>query len=220
MNIIITGATGMVGAEVVRQAIDDPAIDRVSIITRRRVEMVHPKLQQYIHTDFMDYSSLPELFKESDACIWCLGISQSKVSRKQYYEITYSYTVAAAKAMIAANAGISFLFLSGEGADSRERSMIRFARVKGQAENALKELHFRKLFIFRPGGIRASAPPPHPDFFKRAEMLVVKTMSIVWPWSVVSTKELAQVMLKIAKEGYPDTIVNHRAIKKLSHAWK
>lgn len=206
----------MVGSEVVRQAIDDPSVSGISLVVRRDSGVDHPKIKQFILADFTDYSGLEDIFKQTDACIWCLGISQSRVSKSLYYEITYTYVVAAAKAMLAANPDITFVFLSGEGADSKERSLIRFARIKGKAENALIEMHLKKLFIFRPGGIAASTlTRSRQGFFKKSESIVVKIMQALFPWSVISTKDLALKMLRVVREGYGKTILSHRNIKNL-----
>src|SRR5436190_24183802 len=106
MKIIVTGATGLVGAEVIRQAILDNGITEINAIARKPLELNHQKLKTIIHKDFLDYSSLTELFKSCDACLWCLGISQSQVSKEEYHTITYSYAVEAAKAMLNANPSI------------------------------------------------------------------------------------------------------------------
>jgi len=36
----------------------------------------------------LSYSTPAELFKAQDACLWCLGISQSQVSKEAYHTIT------------------------------------------------------------------------------------------------------------------------------------
>src|SRR5690348_15422939 len=120
MKIIVTGATGTVGSEVVRQAITDKDVERIYIFTRRDAGFKDPKVTQIIHSDFLHYDTLEPIFREADACIWCLGISQSRVSKLDYFTITYEYAVEAAKTMLRVNPDMHFLFLSGEGADSSE----------------------------------------------------------------------------------------------------
>ncbi|MBL7699749.1 MAG: NAD(P)H-binding protein [Chitinophagaceae bacterium] len=215
MKIIVTGATGTVGSEVVRQAVLDDSIEQVTLLARNRSDLVHPKIRQIIHKDFLNYNGLEDVFRESDACIWCLGISQTRVSKQDYFIITYEYAVAAANAMLLANPQITFLFLSGEGADSTEKSRVRFARVKGQTENALKAMNFNKLIIFRPGGIYPVVRNANETTYKKMEIGFIKLMKFFAPFSVVNTDVLARAMLKSLVKCNGKMMVGHRAIRQV-----
>ena len=89
MKLILTGATGFAGGEVLRQALADPAVERVTVLTRRPLDLTHAKLNEVIVRDFLDYSSVR--LDNADACIWCLGVSQSQVGKEQYVVITHDY---------------------------------------------------------------------------------------------------------------------------------
>ena len=60
MKIIVTGATGLVGAEVVRQAMLDNDITEITALVRRPPDMAdfpdqgREKLRTLAHTDFLD----------------------------------------------------------------------------------------------------------------------------------------------------------------------
>jgi uncharacterized protein YbjT (DUF2867 family) len=215
MKILITGSTGTVGSEVVRQAAADNNIDQVILLARKPSATKHAKIREIIHKNFLDYTGLENIFKEADACLWCLGISQTRVSKEEYFVITHDYAVAAANAMLAANPSITFLFLSGQGADSTEKSRVRFARVKGQTENALRAMNFRKLLIFRPGGIYAVTKGKNLPAQKKFETLLIKAMKVLVPWTVVDTDVLAKAMLKSVKEDAGHLIVDHKTIRQL-----
>ena len=215
MKVIVTGSTGTVGAEVVRQAVTDDDIEELFLLARKPTETIHPKISQIIHKNFLDYNGLESVFKEADACIWCLGISQTQVSKEDYFTITHDYTVAAAKAMLAANPSISFLFLSGQGADSSERSSVRFAKVKGQTENALKAMNFKNLIIFRPGGIYPVNKGKDLSLHKRFEISFIRLMKTIVPWTVIDTDELAKAMLKSLKQPAGNVIISHKMIKAI-----
>ena len=154
MKILLTGATGFTGGDVLRQALIDAEIDQVTVLTRRATGRTHPKLQEIVLRDFLDYSSVD--LTGYDACIWCLGISQAQVSKEEYVRITFDYAVAAANAMFTASPGLRFCFLSARGADQTERTPVRFARIKGRTERALDELGGR-VFHFRPAYIAPTA---------------------------------------------------------------
>lgn len=215
MKIIVTGATGTVGSEVVRQAISDKDIDQIYILSRRDAGFADPKVTQIIHTDFLHYNGLESVFREATACIWCLGISQSRVSKSDYFTITYEYAVAAAKAMLSANPDMHFLFLSGEGADSSEKSRIRFAKVKGQTENALRKTNIRHLIIFRPGGIYPVVRSARESGYKKFEIAMVKLMKVFVPSKVVGADALAKAMLKSIKSPPDGVILTHEDIVRI-----
>jgi len=215
MKIIIFGATGTAGSEVVRQAIADTGISEIFVVVRKPLEFRHPKIQTIIHTNFLDYSEILPIFQKSDACIWCLGISQTKVTKEEYFIITYDYAEAAAKAMLSVNPEIAFAFLSGQGADSSEKSRVIFARVKGQTENALKSMPFRHYFIFRPAGIVPVAKQQNLPFMKRLEFGVLKFMAIILPVFTITTVQLAKAMLVLIKSDDQFKLLENKEIKEI-----
>ncbi len=199
MKILITGATGLVGAEAVRQAIVDGDITEITALTRKALNIRHSKLQTIIHADFLNYGSLKEILSKQDACLWCLGISQSQVSKEQYKIITYDYTLLAAQAMVEANPFIHFLFVSGEGADPTGKSHTLFASVKGKTENALQQIPFLQLSIVRPGGIRPVHKNPDTALINKIMIPLYPVIELVAPSVMINSVQLAKAMLYIIK---------------------
>ena len=198
MNLIITGATGFTGGEVLRQALVDAAIDQVTVITRRSVQIAHAKLKEIVLNDFLDYAGIP--LSGYDACIWCLGISQTQVSEDKYIEITYGYAVAAAQAMFAVNPSLRFCFVSGRSADTREQRPNLFARIKGRTEKKLGELG-RNVFVFRPGYIRATARSVPRKDIGRLFAPIASLVSLFTEDFSVDCDRLAEALLDVAKNG-------------------
>lgn len=215
MKIIVTGATGLVGAEVVRQAILDHAISEITALVRKPMEIKHVKVKTILHQNFIDYSSLTDVFKDNDALIWCLGISQSQVNKEMYHTITYDYTIAAAQAVQTANPQMTFLFLSGMGADPTEKSRTLFARVKGKAENALLNMSMKKLFIVRPAGIKPIHKNPNTAFTNKLFIPFFPLFEWLTPGMVITSVDLARAMIKIAKEGSSQQIMENIFLKNL-----
>ena len=202
----------MAGAELVRQAILSTDITEITAIARRTLDIQHPKLKTIVHTNFTDYTSLAETFKQADACFWCLGTSQTQVSKEQYIAITYAYALAAAKAMLEAKPDITFVFLSGMGADSSEKSRTLFASVKGKTENALQKLPFQKLYIARPGGIIPVHKKQNPTLAERIFTPFYPLIKKVAPDSVITSAQLAKAMLHLAAYGNEKAIVENKEL--------
>jgi hypothetical protein len=55
-----------------------------------------------------------------------------------YREITYAYTLSAARALLARSPSCTFHFLRGVGTDPAGRSRMMWARIKGEAKRALE----------------------------------------------------------------------------------
>ncbi|HEY2726800.1 MAG TPA: NAD-dependent epimerase/dehydratase family protein [Parafilimonas sp.] len=216
MKLIITGATGMVGSEVLRQAIVDNEIESITIIARRATDISHPKLKTILHQNFLDYSNLTEVFKNNDAVIWCLGISQNIVSKEQYIKITYDYTVAFARNMLNANSNPAFLFLSGRGADNTENTKILFGKIKGRTENALKEMTLKKLYIARPAAILPVRKQKNLAFILKLQYALVKLFSYITPSFVINSDALAKALLYIVKNQPGQLLFNDVELKQIA----
>jgi uncharacterized protein YbjT (DUF2867 family) len=215
MKLIIFGATGTSGGEVVRQAILDANVSEIVAITRRPLEIHDMKLKVIRHENYLNYSALTEVFRSVDACAWCLGISQTQVNKQELHTITYDYVVNAAKIMLAANPNITFLFQSGAGADSKEQSKIPFELEKGKTENALQKMGFKKFYIVRPAGIQPIHLNKNTSFFNKLMAPLFPLLKLVAPSLVITSEELARAILTILKNGYNKTIIENKELKLL-----
>lgn len=168
-NLILTGATGLVGTAVLHHILSLPAtspvaqkISRVSIISRRPEipllqhanrpkENTFTKVEVLAHQDFKDYEKDGLLGKlkewkdnEKIGVVWALGVSQGLTSSEaQYDEITRVYPLEAARAFsqMLGVKQLNFVYVSGEGANPSPGFMTPlFGRVKGRTETELIEL--------------------------------------------------------------------------------
>ncbi|MGH7441511.1 MAG: epimerase, partial [bacterium] len=136
LNIVLFGASGMVGGGVLLHLLDDPDVASVLSVGRRPSGLNHPKLSELLRTDFFDYSDAKERLRGFDACFFTLGRSSVGLSEAEYTRDTFDLTLAAAKTLIELNPGMSFCYVSGKGTDNSEKGKIMWARVKGRTENA------------------------------------------------------------------------------------
>jgi aspartate-semialdehyde dehydrogenase len=75
MNVVLLGATGMVGQGVLRECLLDPDVETVLSLGRSATGQPHEKLQEIVHNDLSDLSPFEERLSGYDACFFCLGVS-------------------------------------------------------------------------------------------------------------------------------------------------
>ena len=211
MNVILFGATGMVGQGVLRECLLDPNVQQILSIVRTPSGQQHPKLHELVHTNFFDYSTIEPQLTGYDACFFSLGVSSAGMDEAKYTHLTYDLTLAAATTLAKLNPQMTFLYVSGAGTDSSERGRIMWGRVKGKTENDLLKLPFRAAYMFRPGfiqplhGIRSKTKLY--QFFYTALNPILPLLKSAFPKSITTTEELARAMINVARNGYSKPIL-------------
>jgi uncharacterized protein YbjT (DUF2867 family) len=203
LKVVLFGATGMVGAGVLQACLDDPAVSQVLAISRVPTGRRHPKLEELLHQDFFDYGFLRSRLAGYNACLFTLGVSSAGMKEADYSRVTYDLTLAAAKALLEANPGMSFCYVSGAGTDSTEQGRSMWARVKGRTENALLGLGFQPAVMLRPGGIQAmkgvKSKTPLYRFFYAFMDPFFPFLVRHFPSGVTTSQRLGRAMLKAAR---------------------
>jgi uncharacterized protein YbjT (DUF2867 family) len=217
MNVVLFGATGMVGQGVLRECLLDPEVQRVLVIGRTPMEHRHAKLHEIVLADFLDYSGIEGELAGFDACFFCLGVSSLRMSEAKYRHITYDFTMAAARVLVRLNPGMTFIYVSGSGTNSNSRTM--WARVKGETENALQKLPFRTVYLFRPGvivplhGIQSKTKLYRTAYAALGWLL--PALRRTFPNQITTTEQIGRAMLRAARTGTPNTILENRQINSL-----
>ncbi|MBL7764305.1 MAG: NAD(P)H-binding protein [Chitinophagaceae bacterium] len=215
MKLLITGATGLIGSELVRQSVIDPDIEEIILLVRHPSEIVHPKITTVQHTDFLNYSPAKDYFKEADAIIWCLGISQTQVSRKKYEIITYDYLQACVRFCEVIHPSIRFIFVSGDGADRTGKSNVLFKRIKGKAENELLYSALKDFFIVRPDAVNPKHKNKKAPF---AYKLVYPLFSLIErfsPGHIIWSDVLGRALVSLAKNGNEKNTLENIELREL-----
>ena len=101
MNVVIFGATGMVGSGVLIECLEDPAIESVVVIGRQSSGVSHPKLREIVAEDLFDLKGSAEELASCDACFYCLGVSAVGMSEAEYRRITLDLTKAVTEVLVA-----------------------------------------------------------------------------------------------------------------------
>jgi len=197
ISAVITGATGMVGEGVVHECLQHPMVEKVLVVNRKPCGIVHEKLIEIIHPDFLETDSLVEKLASYNACFFCAGVSSLGKTPEAYFQITYDLTIGFAKAFLQANPKSFFCYVSGAGTDSTERGKVRWARVKGKTENELLKMPFVSSFMFRPGFINPT--PGLKNTYKAYKLFTpfYPLLKYLFPRYVCSLEEIGKAMIHV-----------------------
>ena len=143
---LVLGATGLVGAELVRQLAAHPTWTHVSAVVRRVPDRM-PDTVTPIMTDFEHLDRIGVRLA-ADHVFCALGTTiRAAGSREAFRRVDHDYVLTAAR--LAREVGARhFLLVSSLGADARSR--VFYSRVKGEVEEALQTLGYPSVTIVRP----------------------------------------------------------------------
>ena len=143
---LIFGSSGLIGNELFKTILLGNTYDKIKIFVRAIPEVDNPKVE-IIKTDFRNL----EKYKDKiigDDCYFCIGTTKKDTPDKnEYTRIEYDIPLRVAK-IAKENSVNSFFYVSSIGANSKASS--NYLKNKGQVEEKLKNLNFKKLAIIRP----------------------------------------------------------------------
>lgn len=216
MKVLIFGATGMVGQGVLLECLRDPGVELIVTVGRTATGVKDSKVREIVHRDLENYAGMEEALAGFDACFYCLGVASSGMKEADYERITYRFTIAAAEMLSRVQPGMTFIFVSGMGTDSTERGRTMWARVKGKTENALLKMNLNA-YMFRPGFIQPldGIQSKTPMYRKMYSVLgaILPLLHRLMPNFVVTTRELGQAMLTVARTGYARHVLEMRDLR-------
>lgn len=217
MNVLLFGATGMVGQGVLRECLLDADVSLVQAVGRTATGARHPKLREIIHQDLWRYDAIEANLSGFDACFFCLGASSSGMTEKDYEHVTYGIAMAAAEVLSRLNPQMTLIYVSGAGTDSSEQGRTMWARIKGRTENALLRLPFAAAYMFRPGIIQPlygarSKTALYRVFYALAKPLL-PLLRLAFPNYVLTTEQVGRAMLMAARRGAPKRILETKDIR-------
>jgi uncharacterized protein YbjT (DUF2867 family) len=210
MKILLFGATGMAGAAVLEACFAASVVDEVRVITRRPLMNTNPKLRTYVHKDFLDYSTLEEAFRGVDACLFCLGVSVTQVSKAEYRTITYSYTMAAAHMVKRYSTEAAFHYISGRGTNAASRMF--WSQVKAQVEADL--IRLIQADCWRPAFIDAKPSASMPKYY--SWLVPLGKLFKPFPNMYVNGRDLGRAMLQGTIEKMRSRVIENAEISTIA----
>ncbi|MFZ6679714.1 NAD(P)H-binding protein [Undibacterium sp. Tian12W] len=205
-TVIIAGASGMVGKEILAGLLADDSVAEVHSLGRKPPTVQHPKLSAYI----VDFSSLRlPVLPQADEVYLALGTTIKVAgSQEAFRAIDYDANLAVARAAQAA--GVKKLGLvSAMGADAS--SKVFYNRVKGELENALEKMPFEGMVFARPSllvGDREVLGQPE----RRGEkigLVVSKLIGFLIPanYQPIEATAVARALLKAVPQAQGKTVL-------------
>lgn len=146
MIAILIGATGLIGKSLLQQLLEDDDFSVVKVFHRRSTDVSHAKLEEYV----IDFDQ-PESWADEvtgDVLFSTLGTTLGTAGSKEaQYKVDFTYNFQTAEA--ASKNGVkTFVLLSSSGADPTSR--IFYTRMKGELDEAVKQLRFGQVRIIKP----------------------------------------------------------------------
>ena len=142
---LVAGSTGLIGKQLLDLLLESDRYKKVIAITRHDIP-VHPKLSQ-IKIEFDSIGEKSSALKADDV-FCCLGTTMKKAgSKEKFYQVDFYYPLLLAKISHSEGAR-QFMLISALGAD--KNSSIYYNHVKGEIEDAVTEVGFSAVHIFRP----------------------------------------------------------------------
>lgn len=156
-RVLLVGATGLVGQHLLRQLLLDPEVGEVRALVRRpltRTELLGEswpveaadKLQLH-EVDFERLTEYATVFEVDWVCC-ALGTTRRQAgTRAAFRRVDFDYPLTVAELARALGAS-QFLLVSAVGAHAR--SVFFYNRLKGELEEAIRDLAFPSVTVARP----------------------------------------------------------------------
>ena len=192
---LVTGATGLIGSQLVQLLLEDSYYGKVIAVTRKPLDFQHSKLENLV----LDFDKLTERFNslKADDVFCCLGTTIKIAKTKEAFrKVDLEYPVELAR-LTKSQGASQFLLVSALGAD--KGSSVFYNKVKGEVEEAIQRVSFSSVHVFRPSLLLG--PRTEYRSGEDAAKLFFKFLGFLLPskYRAVQSIKVARAMLHFAK---------------------
>ncbi|TZF98738.1 NAD(P)H-binding protein (plasmid) [Chryseobacterium panacisoli] len=195
MKALVIGATGATGKDLVNQLLNDKEFDEVDIFVRKPVDIQDEKLKVHI----VNFEK-PEEWKDmvnGDVAFSCLGTTLKDAGSKEAQKkVDFYYQFEFAKAA-KDNDVEDYILVSAYGANPK--SKIFYSKMKGELEEAVKQLHFNKITIFKPGMLERTNSERTGEVLGSRIIKFANKLGLLESQKPLPTNILAKAMIKSSK---------------------
>ncbi len=208
-RVLLLGATGLIGSELLPLLLADDSIARVVVVARRVTGIRHAKLHEY-RFDLAAMGQHADAFDGVETIFCALGTTMKAAGSKEAFRfVDHDLPLIAARLGLAHGAK-QYLLVSSLGANPNARNF--YTRVKGEVEAKLKTLPYRTITIVRPSFLLGARKE-----FRLGERIVA-ALRFLFPSRVkpIEAHTVARALLALSKQMDPGTrIVESRELRSL-----
>jgi uncharacterized protein YbjT (DUF2867 family) len=211
VSALLVGATGLVGHELLMQLLADPAVGEVRALVRRELSV--PELLQLplgaqpdailgieklriIEVRFDRLADYAPVFAVNWVCCALGSTIKQAGSQAGFRQVDFAYPLEVAQLALAQGA-TRCLLVSAMGADAGSR--VFYNRVKGELEDAIRELGFEHVSVARPSLLDG----PRREFRLGERLALALRVLIPEPYKPVGVAQVATGLLACGREGRP-----------------
>ncbi len=145
-KVLIAGATGLVGKNVLAGLLAHPEVEQVHVLSRRALPYTHDKMQVHL----VDVTKLGDWQADFsvDTAFNCLGTTIKKAGSTSAFRAIDQHAVFAVAQLAKRLGATQFLSVSAIGAHPKASAF--YSRVKGEVEVALASMDFQRLVLLQP----------------------------------------------------------------------
>lgn len=195
MKALVIGATGATGKDLVTQLLNDKDFEAVDVFVRKPIDIQNNKLNVHI----VNFEK-PEEWKNNvkgDVAFSCLGTTlKAAGSKEAQRKVDYDYQYEFAKAAKENNVE-DYILVSAYGANPK--SKIFYSKIKGELEEAVKQLHFTKITIFKPGMLERKDSDRTGEVLGSRIVKFANKLGLLESQKPLPTNILAKAMIKSSK---------------------
>ena len=205
---IVIGATGLVGNQLLKQLLEDQYFTKIKVFTRRSTDIQHPKLEEII----INFDHLHQVKHQitGDVLFSCLGTTLKQAgSKKVQYKVDFTYQYEFAR-LARDNEIASYFLLSSAGANAK--SPFFYPRMKGELEEATKELGFERTVLIQPSVLQGARE--NNRLGEKIGALFINSLAKIIPplkkYRGIYGNQVAATMNRIYKSDHKDKVETYK----------